>query len=134
MKRRWWAPAVGAAVLVAVVLRTGAGPFLDGVGSLDPPSLVLGVLIAVPTTLACAWRWHLVAGGLGVRVGVRPAVAACYRAQFLNTVLPGGVLVHGFSSTARSGPPAVEARPASFSAAERSVPRLRRTAPGGPAR
>ena len=44
------------------------------------------------TTVACAWRWHLVARGLGVEIALPAAVAACYRAQFLNTVLPGGVL------------------------------------------
>jgi uncharacterized membrane protein YbhN (UPF0104 family) len=75
-----------------VVGWTGTGPFVEGVRSLDSRTLALGALLAVPTTLACAWRWHLVAGGLGVAVGVRQAVAACYRAQFLNTVLPGGVL------------------------------------------
>ena len=32
------------------------------------------------------------AAGLGVAIGMPAAVAACYRAQFLNTVLPGGVL------------------------------------------
>jgi glycosyltransferase 2 family protein len=82
----------GAAVLGAVLWRTGTGPFVDGVRALDVQTLALGAAIAVPTTVAGAWRWHLVARGLGVGVDLGPAVAGCYRAQFLNATLPGGVL------------------------------------------
>lgn len=98
---------VGVAVLAVVVWWTGGGPFLRGLRSLDLQTLVLGTAIAVPTTVACAWRWHLVATGLGVGVGLGRAIAACYRAQFLNVTLPGGVLGdvhrgvrHGVSSGA----------------------------------
>lgn len=83
---------VGAAVLGLVLRRTGADPFVEGLRSLDLPTLALGAALAVPITFACAWRWHLVAEGLGVGVEPADAVASCYRAQFLNTVLPGGVL------------------------------------------
>jgi len=91
----WWRSlrwAVGAGVLAAVLWSTGAGPFVHGVRSLDARTLALGAALALPTTVACAWRWHLVAKGLGVGVDLWPAVASCYRAQFLNTTLPGGVL------------------------------------------
>ena len=83
---------VGAAVLAGVVWQTGAEPFVTGVQALDVPTLALGAGLAVPITGACAWRWHLVARGLGVRVAPAAALASCYRAQFLNAVLPGGVL------------------------------------------
>jgi uncharacterized membrane protein YbhN (UPF0104 family) len=43
-------------------------------------------------TLANAWRWRAVAAALGVPIGHATSVAAYYRSQFLNTVLPGGVL------------------------------------------
>jgi uncharacterized membrane protein YbhN (UPF0104 family) len=82
----------GAAVLGAVVWWTGTGPFVAGVRSLDLATLALGAAIAVPTTVAGAWRWHLVARGLGVGIDMGRAVAGCYRAQFLNATLPGGVL------------------------------------------
>lgn len=82
----------GVVVLGAVLWRTGSGPFVDGLLSLDLGTLTLGAAIAVPATVACAWRWHLVAMGLGVGVDMRPAVASCYRAQFLNMTLPGGIL------------------------------------------
>jgi len=86
---RW---AVGAGVLAAVLWSTGTGPFVHGVRSLDGMTLALGAALALPTTVACAWRWQLVAKGLGVGVDLWPAVASCYRAQFLNSTLPGGVL------------------------------------------
>lgn len=87
-----WRWVLGAAILGAVAWRTVTSPFVAGVRSLDVPTLALGAGIAGITTVASAWRWHLVAGGLGVAILLRPAVASCYRAQFLNTVLPGGVL------------------------------------------
>lgn len=94
MRWRWvpWRWVLGAAVLGAVVWRTGTGPFLTGVRSLDVRALALGAGIAVLTTVACAWRWHLVARELGVTIRMRPAVAFYYRGQLLNTLLPGGVL------------------------------------------
>lgn len=102
-----WRWLVGLGILALVVARTGGGPVLAGIRALDVEVLALGAGIAVITTVACAWRWHLVARELGVGIRVPAAVAACYRAQFLNTVLPGGVLgdvhrgvVHGRSSGA----------------------------------
>ncbi|PVG83411.1 dolichol-P-glucose synthetase-like protein [Nocardioides gansuensis] len=88
----WTRVLTGAVVLALVAWWTGTGPFLHGLRSLDLTTLALGALIAVPTTVACAWRWHLVAAGLGVGVHLRRAVADCYRAQLLNVTLPGGVL------------------------------------------
>lgn len=95
MTASWWRSLrwlAGSAVLGLVLWRTGFDPFLAGLQALDVTTVLVGTLIAVPTTCACAWRWHLVARGLGVPVAPRAAVASCYRAQFLNTVLPGGVL------------------------------------------
>jgi uncharacterized membrane protein YbhN (UPF0104 family) len=95
MRRTWWAGvrlAGGAAVLAFLVWRVGTGPFLDGIRTIDGWSLVLAAGIAVPTTVCSAWRWSLVAGGLGARLPLRAAVTSYYRSQFLNTTLPGGVL------------------------------------------
>jgi len=95
MSRSWWATARllgGFAILAVLVWRLGTGPFQDGVRTLDAWSLVAATGIGVVTTVCCAWRWSLVAGGLGVGVPLGPAVAAYYRSQFLNTTLPGGVL------------------------------------------
>jgi uncharacterized membrane protein YbhN (UPF0104 family) len=87
-----WRSLAGAVVLVAVVRQTGSGPFVAGVRALDATTLAWGTALALVITVAGAWRWHLVARGLGVGIGVPAAVASCYRAQFLNTVLPGGIL------------------------------------------
>jgi glycosyltransferase 2 family protein len=82
----------GAAILGAVLWQTGIEPVVTGLSSLDPWTLALGTALAVPSTVACAWRWHIISRELGVKVDLGPAVASCYRAQFLNCTLPGGVL------------------------------------------
>ena len=82
----------GAAILGAVLWQTGVDPVLTGLRSLDPVTLALGVALGIPSTVACAWRWHIVSRELGVRVDLGTAVASCYRAQLLNSTLPGGVL------------------------------------------
>jgi uncharacterized membrane protein YbhN (UPF0104 family) len=74
------------------VWRLGVGPSAHAVGAIDARALAVAFVLAALTTVCCAWRWSLVAGGLGVAVPLRAAVAACYRSQFLNTATPGGVL------------------------------------------
>ncbi len=95
MRTVWWGRVrlVGGLTVLGVLLRqVGTGPFLDGLRLVDAGTLVAGAALAVPVTICCAQRWRLVARGLGVSIGLPAAVAACYRSQFLNTVLPGGVL------------------------------------------
>jgi len=88
-----WARTLGGvAVIVVLVRRLGTGPFLEGVRRIDGPSLLAAAGIAALTTACCAWRWSLVARGLGVDLPLRTAVAAYYRSLFLNVTLPGGVL------------------------------------------
>jgi uncharacterized membrane protein YbhN (UPF0104 family) len=74
-----------------VIWRLGSGPFLDGVRALDGRALLAAAAIFLLTTVCCAWRWKIVAGGLGVRLSLPAAVAAYYRCLFLNVTLPGGV-------------------------------------------
>jgi glycosyltransferase 2 family protein len=82
----------GAAILAVVIWRLGTGPILDGLRSISVWPLVAAAAIAVVTTVCSAWRWSLVAQGLGVPVPLPAAIAAYYRSQFLNAALPGGVL------------------------------------------
>ncbi len=91
-RRAWLRPAAGLAVLAGLVAFVGTGPFLAGLRLIDAPALAAALGIGVVTTVSGAWRWSLVAGGLGVRLPMRAAVAHCYRAIFLNSTLPGGVL------------------------------------------
>ena len=88
---RWARPALAAAVIVAVVWRLGTGPLLDGVRGLDARALVAATAIFFVTTTCCAWRWKIVARGLGVRLSLPSAVAAYYRCLFLNLTLPSGI-------------------------------------------
>ena len=88
-----WGRIVGPAVVLAVLVwRLGTGPFLDGVRTVDGRALAAAAGIAVLTTVCCAWRWKLVARGLGADLSLPAAVAAYYRSQFLNVTLPGGVV------------------------------------------
>jgi uncharacterized membrane protein YbhN (UPF0104 family) len=90
---RPWLRLVGSVAVVAVLVwRLGAGPFLDGLRTVDGRALAAAAILAVPTTVCCAWRWKIVARGLGVDVPLPAAVAAYYRSIFLNTTLPGGVV------------------------------------------
>jgi uncharacterized membrane protein YbhN (UPF0104 family) len=82
----------GAAILAVVVWRLGAGPFVDGLRAVDRGALAAGVGLGVLTTVCCAWRWTIVARGLGLRLSLPAAVAAYYRSMFLNLTLPGGVV------------------------------------------
>src|SRR5689334_2964867 len=71
----------GVAMLVALasVLGTGASA---------AAALALGLFSTVCTAL----RWRLIAQRVGLRLDIPEAVAESYRAVFLNSVLPGGVL------------------------------------------
>jgi uncharacterized membrane protein YbhN (UPF0104 family) len=82
---------VASATLTVVVWRLGVDPFLDGVRAVDGAALAAAAAIGVLTTACCAWRWTIVARGLGLRLPFPAAVAACYRSVFLNLTLPGGI-------------------------------------------
>jgi glycosyltransferase 2 family protein len=87
----WARPLAAAATLTVVVWYLGVGPFLDGVRAVNGAALAAGVAIGVVTTACCAWRWTIVARGLGLRLSFPGALAAYYRSVFLNLTLPGGV-------------------------------------------
>jgi hypothetical protein len=92
--RLWaWGRILGpVATLAVLVWRLGANPFLDGVRTVDGGALAAAAALAVLTTVCCAWRWKIVAGGLGVELSMPAAVAAYYRSLFLNVTLPGGIV------------------------------------------
>lgn len=89
---RWLRSAIGAAILVVLLVQVGAEPFVAALTEVTWWALLAALLITVVTTVCAAWRWGVVASGLGVEIGLPAAVAAYYRSQFLNSVLPGGVL------------------------------------------
>jgi uncharacterized membrane protein YbhN (UPF0104 family) len=88
-----WLRILGGAAIIALLLwRLGTSAFLDGLRVISAPALGLAFAIGVTTTVFSAWRWCLVARGLGLRLSLRSAVADYYKALFLNAALPGGVL------------------------------------------
>ena len=83
---------VGLGVVVAVVVHLGTAPVLAGLHALSPTTLTAALALGLLTTTASAARWTAVARGLDLPITLPTAVADCYRAQFLNSVLPAGVL------------------------------------------
>ena len=104
---------VGVIVVAAIVATLGTGPFIHGVTSVSLFSVVVAVALTGVATASAVWRWRTVASGLGLELSWRGAIAAYYRSQFLNAVLPGGVVgdVHrAYRHGRRSGSVALAAR------------------------
>jgi hypothetical protein len=79
------------AVLVIVIGRLGTDPLFAGLEAVDGLALLAAAAIGFVTTACAAWRWTIVARGVGIRLSLPAAVAAYYRALFLNLTLPSGV-------------------------------------------
>jgi len=88
----WLRTLAGVGILALLVWRLGTGGFLAGLRAVDVPALGLAVAIGLVTTVGCAWRWCLVARGMGIRLPLGEAVGDYYRSLFLNSALPGGIL------------------------------------------
>lgn len=84
--------AAGLAVLIVVVQQLGGGPFFDGLRDVQPWAVLAALLITAATTYCCAKRWTLVANRYNTPLPLGTAYAAYYRSQFINVVLPGGVV------------------------------------------
>jgi uncharacterized membrane protein YbhN (UPF0104 family) len=88
-----WLRVLGALGAVALLgAHLGTGPVMAGLRAIAPGSVLAALGIGLLTTVVSAWRWCLVARGLGLPLSLPGAVADCYRALFLNSVLPAGVL------------------------------------------
>ncbi|MEN8651927.1 lysylphosphatidylglycerol synthase transmembrane domain-containing protein [Streptomyces sp. 21So2-11] len=82
----------GAIILVALLWQLGTEALLDGLSRIDGATLLGALGLGLLSTVFSAWRWCLVARGLGVPLPLGHAVVGYYRALFLNAALPGGVL------------------------------------------
>ncbi|MFE5408521.1 lysylphosphatidylglycerol synthase domain-containing protein [Microbacterium sp. NPDC056569] len=80
------------AVVAGTVAVVGVGPFVHGVASISPATILAAIALAAVATAAAAWRWRIVSAGFGLPLPWSEAFASYYRSQFLNTVLPGGVV------------------------------------------
>ncbi len=88
----WGRLGLPALTLTVLVWRLGTGPFLDGLRSVDGGTLAAAAALVAATTVCSAWRWTIVARGLGIELSLSAALAAYYRALFLNVTLPGGIV------------------------------------------
>ena len=84
--------AVGVGIVALLVAKLGSRAVLDGLAAIGVPAVLAALALGLLTTAASAARWWIVARGLGLPLPLRAAVAGCYRAAFLNSVLPAGVL------------------------------------------
>ena len=82
----------GAAVIAGTIAIVGTGPLVRGLLAISPGAILAAALLTGAATFAAAWRWRTISSELGLPMRWTSAVAAYYRSQFLNTVLPGGVI------------------------------------------
>lgn len=83
---------VSVGILTVLVARLGTGTVADALRAIEIGPVLAALGIGAVTTVFTAWRWCLVARELGLRLPLPVAVADCYRASLLNSVLPSGVL------------------------------------------
>src|SRR5690606_35436883 len=88
----WLRTMGGVAILASLAWKVGAGGFLAALRVINVGTLLAACGLGLLTTVLSAWRWRLVARGLGIALPLRTATADYYRATFLNAALPGGVL------------------------------------------
>jgi uncharacterized membrane protein YbhN (UPF0104 family) len=82
---------IPAIVLLLLVRRFGADGFRPALAVITPISLLAALALGLVAATAQASRWRLMMHGAGLPLQHREALAECYRAGALNTVLPGGV-------------------------------------------
>lgn len=82
----------GVAALALLAAQVGTGAVAHALRAVDAGAVLAALGVGLLTVVLNAWRWCLVARGLGLRLALPVAVADCYRATFLNAVLPAGVL------------------------------------------
>lgn len=83
---------IGVGILAALLWWHSTDAFVDALKAIDPRSIVIALAIGFLTTVLSAARWRLVARRLGLNLPLTSAVTDYYRAQFLNAVLPAGIL------------------------------------------
>lgn len=88
----WLRLAGGLAILVVLVLRVGADPFVDGLRRTHLTVVLVALVVTALTTACAAWRWSLLSERLDVAVPFPTAYRSYYRSQLLNATLPGGIV------------------------------------------
>ncbi|QKG20909.1 hypothetical protein ACTIVE_2547 [Actinomadura verrucosospora] len=90
--RPWLRVAAALAILAGLLWWHSTSAFVAALKAVDGPSVLAALAAGLFTTVCAAARWSLIARRLGLPLPLPGAVAAYYRAVFLNAVLPAGVL------------------------------------------
>ncbi|SFN50280.1 Uncharacterized membrane protein YbhN, UPF0104 family [Actinomadura madurae] len=88
----WLRLLIGLGILTALLWWHSTDAFVDALHAIDTGAVVIALAVGLATTVLSAARWWLVAQRLGLHLPLSAAVADYYKAQFLNAVLPAGVL------------------------------------------
>jgi uncharacterized membrane protein YbhN (UPF0104 family) len=88
----WLQVLMGVGILGVLVWKLGTQSFVDSLQVISAGDILAALGIGLGTTVASAWRWCLVARRLGLQLTLPQAVSDYYRALFLNSVLPAGVV------------------------------------------
>ena len=83
---------VGLAALLTVIAYVGTGPLITGILSIDARTIAAALALSAVATAAAAWRWRVIATRLGIDLSWLSAFGRYYQSQFLNTVIPGGII------------------------------------------
>lgn len=78
-------------LLGLVVARWGLSPFASAAGALPWWAVAVGLGLGAAGVVLQALRWRLVARHHHIFLPVGPAIARCWQAAFLNSILPGGI-------------------------------------------
>jgi glycosyltransferase 2 family protein len=82
----------GVLVLGGLLWQFGTGPVADAWHVTTWASVLAALVVNAGSTVASAWRWRVVSRALDAPLKVRQSITSYYRSQFLNAVLPGGIL------------------------------------------
>jgi uncharacterized membrane protein YbhN (UPF0104 family) len=83
---------VSAGVLFLLTRVVDFGLVLDRLRTLSPGWVALGLALSLAQALILAWRWRFTAGRLTLELPLGIALTEYYLGNFLNQVLPGGVV------------------------------------------
>lgn len=82
----------GLGILLTLLWWHSTDAFVDALRAVDTDAVAVALALGLLTTVLSAARWWLVARRLGLHLPLGGAVTDYYRSQFLNSVLPAGVL------------------------------------------
>ncbi|NBS46040.1 MAG: UPF0104 family protein [Betaproteobacteria bacterium] len=90
--RQWIKPAVGLALVLAVLAQLQAAALIQTLKSTDPQWLLASLALACCSNFACGLRWRKIVSQLGWPLEKRQAFRLYFEGIAANTILPGGII------------------------------------------